>query len=110
MYVEPADLIMEMCKWLDFVGIDHFNPAGKNFGSFDRQFLFMHDDDEIFHQRVRHRALDPAPFYLVSNDVKMPSLEQCLERADMQATDLHTAVGDAWDVCRLLRKALVNVL
>lgn len=110
-YTEPLNLIQEMNKWLDFVGIGNFNPAGKNFSSFDRNFLLEHDEtDIVFRPRVRHRALDPAPYYLIATDVKLPSLEECLARANFEATDLHTALGDAWDVCRLLRKALVKFL
>lgn len=80
-----------------------FTPAGKNFGSFDFQFLkrmgFGHD-----RFRIHHRALDPAVLYFDPlTDSELPNLQTCMDRAGIEDTVDHTAVGDSLQVIKLLR-------
>jgi DNA polymerase III alpha subunit (gram-positive type) len=78
--------------------------AGKNFASFDGQFLknigFYRD------VRVSHKSIDPATLYVDwKKDTELPSLEVCKKRAGLEDTEItHKAIDDAWDVIRVLRK------
>lgn len=76
--------------------------AGKNFGSFDLQFLNnMPGFKSIFN--ISHRALDPSILYIQPTDEELPSLQTCLDRAGIAKTVTHNALGDASDVIHLLR-------
>lgn len=86
----------------EFLG-DRITPAGKNFSSFD--LSFMKAEKYAFANRFRHRSLDPGSLYATANDDVPPSLEECLKRANLEPTALHTSIGDALDVIRLLRHA-----
>lgn len=80
-------------------------PAGKNFGSFDLQFLKQFGMERLF----RHRAIDPGTLFYnpeVDGDT-MPDLKACLERAKAQGANIvtsvsHTALDDAWSVADLI--------
>jgi hypothetical protein len=74
--------------------------AGKNPG-FDLAFLrpYLHSAGV----KPRHRAIDPAVWFLRDGDGAVPSLEECLARAGLEPSGLHTAWGDALDVVRLVR-------
>ena len=80
-----------------------FTPAGKNFGSFDLQFLkrmgFTHD-----RFRIHHRAIDPAMLYFdPRRDTELPNLQACMDRAGILDTVDHTGLGDALQVVKLIR-------
>jgi len=102
-YVHPDNMSLAIKSWLEL----HFDQekvtiAGKNFGSFDDRFMekLVIDWDKKRH----HRMLDPAPLYVDITDEKLPNLTTCLERAGLNGpTSHHDALGDAWDVIRLLR-------
>lgn len=81
----------------------NWNLAGKNLASFDIPFMKNLDGFNLI--RYHRRILDPSIFYMDIEDEVMPNLAECLDRAGMNPTNLHTAVGDAWDVCRLIRYA-----
>lgn len=80
-----------------------YNLAGKNLSEFDLPFIKRlhrgHENLFKYHRRI----LDPSIYYLNIEDKQLPNLTECLDRAGMQPTDLHTAIGDAWDICRLIR-------
>jgi hypothetical protein len=76
--------------------------AGKNAGGFDLPWLRQKLGIKT---RFKARVLDPGPLYMTADDTEPPDLPACMERAGMRPTGLHTAVGDALDVCRLLRHA-----
>lgn len=80
-------------------------PAGKNFGGFDKQFLIkIPKVKEILDKWLIHRTLDPAMYFFDENvDDKLPSLQECLEKANFNTKVKHTAVEDAYDVIRCLR-------
>lgn len=85
-------------------------PAGKNFGGFDRQFLNNVvtnkpiEVKDVLDEWLIHRTLDPAMYFFDENvDDKLPSLQECLEKANFNTKVKHTAVEDAYDVIRCLR-------
>lgn len=104
----------DFSKWLTLLGIlpvpgsrNRIVPAGKNFGSFDQQFLIHGGFPEIF----RHRTADWVPFYQRKNDAFPPELKLCKERAiamgcpDLTPDVAHRAYDDALDVVKLIQFA-----
>ena len=83
---------------------DTILAAGKNIAGFDYPFLAQVGFEVMF----KHGFLDPGPLYFQSGDIKIPNLTECLKRAGMVPTNLHTALGDAWDVHRLIQFKLTN--
>jgi len=87
----------------------HINCAGKNFASFDLQFIKQHKP-ENYAIRFRHKILDPAVLYVNDEDETLPGLEICLERAGVKreiqkdgSIISHDALLDNWDVIQLFR-------
>jgi len=91
----------------------HINCAGKNFASFDLQFIKMglrQTDENNYQIRFRHKILDPAILYVNDEDETLPGLEICLERAGIKreiqkdgSIITHDALLDNWDVIQLFR-------
>jgi oligoribonuclease len=79
--------------------------AGKNFFGFDHKFLADLLPDIRFH----HRCLDPAIFFLKKADRQPPNLELCCERAGIEMSGYHTAVGDSRMVIELIRKGTSGI-
>lgn len=104
-YTEPQYAIGLFIDWLRDQGITKsIYPAGKNFGSFDLQFLKPLVDKTVGERLpFKHRAFDPGSMYFSAGDTELPDLTKCLERAGLQPDSLHTALGDARDVVRLIR-------
>ena len=75
--------------------------AGKNYALFDR--LFIPGIDRL---PAHRRILDPGPMYVTINDREVPSMQECLNRANLIQTKGHTAYGDALDVVNLIRAKL----
>jgi oligoribonuclease len=83
--------------------VPKFTPAGKNFGSFDLQFL-NNKFDFSNHVRCHHRILDPAVLYFNPTvDIEVPNMQTCLERAGIDEQVAHTGVDDAMQVVKLIR-------
>jgi DNA polymerase III epsilon subunit-like protein len=110
-YLAPERLGFEFRNWL----IDQGFPlpegktrvkvqcAGKNFAGFDRAFLAKLDGF-LDYIELAHRSFDPGTLYFdPRTDKAIPSTEECLKRAGLDATVAHTAVEDARNVVRLLR-------
>lgn len=76
------------------------NVAGKNFDTFDRQFI----EKDFYKIRFRNRSLDPAILYMKDEDKVLPDLQTCLYRAGINEQVAHNALSDAIDVIRLIRK------
>lgn len=119
-YTEEQPLALKMHGWLNGVlkqmapnanhdlnsgNVFKVPPAGKNYGTFDLNFLKKLPNWGTYTRRLIQRTLDPGPLYVMANDVVPPSLPACLGRAGMEASAAHCALGDAWDVCRVLRFA-----
>lgn len=94
-----AEWLKTACGW---DGRTALTPAGKNFASFDRQFLKRLPRFEKV-VRLHHRTLDPAILYWQFDDEKLPDSKTCYERAGMDGKVAHTAVEDALSVVRLIR-------
>ena len=85
------------------------NVAGKNFGSFDYQFLLKKIPEKHWNNiSFRQRFIDPSILYLNDDDVYLPDLKSCVERLNEEtkqnfAWNPHTAMDDALQIVRLIR-------
>lgn len=86
-----------------------YTAAGKNFGSFDLQFLKAIKFPDMW----RHRALDPTVLYVKASDEFLPELKECKKRAINDGCTAfrteevaHSGVEDALDVVHLLQYGL----
>jgi oligoribonuclease (3'-5' exoribonuclease) len=102
-----CDIALDFLHWLESHGIDPRNvqAAGKNFGTFDLQFLkknaaFSH------YIKFRHRVIDPAMLFWEPSDEGLPDSSTCYERAGMDKKVAHTALEDALAVVRLIRSGV----
>lgn len=103
-FLSPLDVVDRFIDWLVSYKIDRVNFAGKNFASFDLQFLKQLPDWNKI--QYRHRSLDPAILYWKPEDNSLPSMPECLRRAKLDSQVAHTALADAWQVIQLLRERL----
>lgn len=78
--------------------------AGKNFDSFDKQFLLNIPNFSNFVEFNR-RSINVAELFIdFLNDMQPPSLDECLRRAGFEKDKVsHKALYDAWDVIKILR-------
>jgi len=79
--------------------------AGKNFGSFDLQFLKRAPG---FTNRIRmeHRTFDPGSMYFRLGDDRIPGTEECCQRANLVTPVVHQALADAQTVIQLIRRSV----
>lgn len=98
MWLVTQGMIVDMTK------VNTIVVGGKNFGSFDLQFLLRQESWKKYIQ-VSHRLIDPAILYFdPKKDDRLPSLEECKIRAGMENTAVaHTTLEDAWDIISLVR-------
>lgn len=80
--------------------------AGKNFASFDRNFLARMPDSDLILNRFHHRTMDPAILYFEDEDTELPNLQTCLDRAEIYGDVLHHACDDAYQVIQVIRAGL----
>lgn len=110
-YSEPNELVMTPNKarknfgnWLSKLYLDNDKrklvPAGKNFASFDRQFLLKLMPS--FTTMVGHKTLDPGSMYVNKDDTSVPGLPECLRRVGLKDTVTHHALDDAQQVIDLI--------
>jgi hypothetical protein len=85
----------------NFQPIESVVGAGKNFGSFDLQFLLR---VESFRNVFKHRSLDPTAYYIKPEDPFPPDLKECKLRAGFISEVAHRGLADAWDIVDLLQK------
>jgi hypothetical protein len=103
-YCQPNRFAYLFHVWLKINGIDpkSVQAAGKNFASFDMQFLYrLPGFTSVI--KFRHRVLDPAILYWQPEDERLPDSKTCYERAGIDTKVAHTAVEDALAVVRLIR-------
>lgn len=112
LFLEEGDVAKELHKFLmrnyesptSTKAYALINVAGKNFGSFDLQFLKRLPWWQKL-IRVRQRIIDPAILCCKwDEDDALPGLNTCKERMNIDGTVTHTAIDDAWDVITVLRK------
>jgi oligoribonuclease len=104
-FCQPEELGGLLAAWVRSCGQDPMDlqAAGKNFASFDAQFLKRLPRFGE-HVRFRHRTLDPAIlFWKPAEDDKLPDSKTCYERAGLDNKVAHTALEDALAVVRLVR-------
>lgn len=88
---------------LDVTERPRFVAAGKNFGSFDLQFLNRKLNFSE-HVRCLHRSIDPAMLYFNPvQDNEPPNMQKCLDRAGIAETVDHTGLADALSIVKLIR-------
>jgi len=99
---------LHFAAWLQEHDIDplHVTASGKNFTSFDLQFLKqVHGFSE--HVHFKHRSIDPAIFFWrPDTDAALPDTRTCLERAGLEERVAHTAVEDCIGVIQLVRRGV----
>lgn len=107
-YIYDSDNVIDhFVEWLrsnNMTGKEHITVAGKNFGSFDLQFLKRLPEWSRV-TKFRHRYIDPGNLYWDPNKdgSRLPDLITCLKRAGIKEIVNHTAVGDARQVIKLIR-------
>jgi len=107
-YWAPFQAIRELELWFEgnwnrVTGTKKVLFAGKNFGSFDLEYLKRMPgfDEQISYE---HGMLDPGPLYFnPKKDKKIPNLEACLKRADLVEDVTHTALQDAIQVSKVIQ-------
>ncbi len=79
------------------------NIAGKNYAAFDKLFL---DGVDGWQNNVKceRRFLDPSMIHVDwKNDKRLPSLDECLNRAGVDTNVTHDALQDAIDTLLCIR-------
>ncbi len=105
--IHPDDVANEFENWLSYNRITpHAKKlvvAGKNFGSFDHQFLKRLPQWKSM-ICMKHRFIDPGNLYFDPMvDDGPPDTETCMARAGILGEVSHTALEDAIIVTRLVR-------
>lgn len=106
-FLYPGEVGMALSNFLTGNKVDakRVPTAGKNFASFDKQFLerLPHFTEWI---RFNHRFYDPSMLYLdFEKDEGIPDTKTCMERAGIGGEVAHTAIEDAIVVIKLMRAA-----
>ena len=92
-YLSPEAVADSMASWLfgtcgpGVCGWSHgvaVTPSGKNYGTFDHQFLKRLPGYER-ELRLPHRVWDPAPYFVQPGDLKLPDSKTCYEAPDWTA-------------------------
>lgn len=81
------------------------NVAGKNFATFDMQFI-KNQTNFLNSVRISHKILDPGILCLEKGDQSVPSLGECLRRIGVNKEVAHNTIDDAIDVVLVLREKL----
>lgn len=84
------------------------NIVGKNFGSFDRNFILR----DWPHFKSRHRILDVGSSFFnpIYDHDGLPDLKTCMERVGKTGVVAHTAVEDAYECVSLIRLRYAGAL
>ena len=113
--VEERDVYKYLGRFLKEHGLitDSSNKvtvAGKNVAGFDIPWLktipgfnCINPNYSGLLYKFSHKVIDVGPLWLKYTDSEPPSLDECLQRAGINKTVDHTAVGDALDVIRCLK-------
>lgn len=100
-FFRPSEVRSEFGAWLnDHMGDRKITPAGKNFGSFDRQFLLQLLPG--LNRYLSHKDLDPGSMFAKRDQDEAPWLSKCLEMCKMDPTVTHNALDDAQQVIDLI--------
>lgn len=107
--LRPEDTHAQFMAWLSGVSRQEWGPnsifaAGKNVQGFDIPFLERINIG--FTSCFHYRAIDVGSLFIEPDDKEIPSLCGCLKKAGLRPTSLHSALGDAIDVVKLVRFAM----
>lgn len=81
---------------------DRISVAGKNYNAFDKLFLDR-DFDFTNEHGIKHRVFDPGILYFDPlKDSEIPNTDECLKRAGIDKSSVHSAIDDAKIVIELL--------
>jgi len=107
-YYQPELMVRFLRNFLESNGLHKdIVFVGKNFGSFDLQFLNRIETWYLI--GTSYRSFDPTALYFkVGEDIVPPSMAKCLERAGLTETVAHTAVEDALQVVKLMRRGILT--
>lgn len=112
-FLEPYQVGSVFAKWLRFNNIDPRDKvlaAGKNFASFDVQFLNrLGENCQPFKDHVifKHRSIDPGSM-MFDPEIDLdgpPDTKTCMERCGLSGEVAHTALEDAETIIRIIRAA-----
>lgn len=103
----PVEVLPRFAHFLDEQEVNRKRAlvaAGKNFASFDLPFIQrLAGYGELL--TISNAVLDPAILFLRwKEDKKLPNMSSCKVRAGLSEKVHHTALEDARDIIRLLRK------
>lgn len=102
--IHVEDLASRFRDWLSANGIlvGSMTYAGKNFGSFDMQFLKQVPGwtDKV---KMKHRAFDVGCMMWQAGDEVIPDLATCAKRAGLTEIVAHRAIDDAEMVVAIMR-------
>lgn len=114
-YVFSPDQAMDMlAAFMDpYLDDKKLTPAGKQYGSFDSQFIKHWGGDRVL-KKLHHRSLDPGAMYATREMRCPPSSEECFKimvnECNAHMVDhvtaswkQHDALSDARNVVRLIR-------
>lgn len=104
---EPVECVARIFQsWINQHFLkDRVTVAGKNFMSFDMQFLKKLPNFKQI--QFHHRCIDPAlMFWNPKKDKVLPNLQECMNRAGIKDEVSHTALEDAFSVIKLIRKGI----
>ena len=77
---------------------------GKNFASFDLQFLKR---TNIFNDvKLNSRSADPAVLFFEPSDLGLPNMQLCMDRAGVKGEVTHNALQDAIDTANVYMEGL----
>lgn len=107
-YLTQTNFVYNFCSWLreNKMG-ERITAAGKNFASFDKQFIEAIPEWRLSGVKINHRCIDPAMAYWTPEDSSPPDTKMCMERAGIKGDVAHTAMEDAEVVVQLVRNWLV---
>lgn len=104
-FLKPQEVWYHFSAWLPHDA--KITIAGKNYGSFDKQFLDrLHGWKKLMSRIASHRFIDSGNLFwqpAIDGD-RLPSLQTCMRRAGMVCNVPHDAVSDAKIVLRLVQK------
>ena len=114
-YFAPEEMVKKFAEFLmangykmsndsRFLGKILINPLGKNFGSFDMQWLERVPTWNDFFV-LNPRSVDPGMLYLTpTSDRVVPSMQKCFGLAGIDDIVDHTALSDAYYTLLVVRK------
>lgn len=111
-FLHPDEVLPALAMFLQSHGLDPKKTVigGKNFGSFDLQFLnklYGYGQQIAF----RHRFVDPAMmFWDPRIDDAPPDSKTCMERSGIPGEVKHTAVEDSQGIIRMTRNKFAHLM